>query len=412
MTTRIYKHLTKTDCERVKPNRREAQTDDQSNEPRVSFGLIVRNSVWASSDTSTNLGRSAKCCGDCATVEVFMLRLFLTLALFFSYSFLAGAFAQDSQGTGAPVVSEGSQASLPNTSPLDLSMLDEASRTREPALPAGKKETEGASVVPVGSGNIPARVSGTEPSPDRVSENRPVSAPDTPGKSSRTSVTTVWDLVAAGGWIGVVIFILSLFACMRVVQFFIAFRRVELMPPEVCREVSQLIETGRLRQAIQSCDDDGSAYARIVSAALGQAEGGWGAVEQAAQDALTEEAASMYRRVELLSVVGNIAPMLGLLGTVLGMVIAFGELATSDGLAKNLAQGIYFALVTTVDGLLVAIPALLAFSFFNNRVAALSTELTHRVEGTLRPLRRGTQSSPAPRGPIPGVKISGLQELK
>ncbi|MDD3587391.1 MAG: MotA/TolQ/ExbB proton channel family protein, partial [Thermoguttaceae bacterium] len=212
--------------------------------------------------------------------------------------------------------------------------------------------------------------------------------------------------------IGVVIFILSLYACMRAVQFCLAFRRSKMMPQDTYREVSQLIELGRLRQAIQCCDDDGSAYARIVSAAIGQADGGWSAVEQAAQDALTEEAAGMYRHVEVLSVVGNIAPMLGLLGTVLGMVIAFGELATSDGLAKNLAQGIYFALVTTVDGLLVAIPALLAFSFFNNRVAVLTAELTHRVEGTLRPLRRGTPPLPGPRGPVPGGKVSGLQELK
>ncbi|MBO7679905.1 MAG: MotA/TolQ/ExbB proton channel family protein, partial [Thermoguttaceae bacterium] len=94
-----------------------------------------------------------------------------------------------------------------------------------------------------------------------------------------------------------------------------------------------------------------------------------------------------------------------LLGTVLGMVAAFGELAASDGLGHfaNLAQGIYFALVTTVDGLLVAIPALALYSYFNHRVASFSAEAAELATEMFRPLKRHFLS----RGAVPPVRPNG-----
>jgi biopolymer transport protein ExbB len=82
--------------------------------------------------------------------------------------------------------------------------------------------------------------------------------------------------------------------------------------------------------------------------------------------------------------------MLGLLGTVVGMVIAFQQMAESSGYghAADLAEGIYLALVTTVQGLLVAIPCLAAHSFFINRIASLISETTFVVEQVLQPIKK------------------------
>lgn len=211
------------------------------------------------------------------------------------------------------------------------------------------------------------------------------------------------ELLFAGGWVGGVIFLLSLAACTLVILFLLQFRRKVLIPSELIAEMTALLESGRIRQVMERCRQEPCAFTNALLAGLQNGDAGFGAVERSVEETIAEETAAMYRKVELLSVIGNIAPMLGLLGTVIGMVLAFGELAASDGLGRNLAQGIYFALVTTVEGLLVAIPSLLAYALFNNRVAALSTELTHALEATIRPLRKGIQSRAAsvPQPPIP-----------
>jgi biopolymer transport protein ExbB len=94
--------------------------------------------------------------------------------------------------------------------------------------------------------------------------------------------------------------------------------------------------------------------------------------------------------VEYLSVIGSLAPMLGLLGTVTGMLMAFQQVATSQGKAgaADLAEGIYQALVTTVVGLMIAIPALGAFAVFRNRVDQLVAEAAYMVQHAFGPLKR------------------------
>src|ERR671914_570403 len=99
-------------------------------------------------------------------------------------------------------------------------------------------------------------------------------------------------------------------------------------------------------------------------------------VEKAMEDATAEQAARLFRRIEYLSVIGNIAPMVGLLGTVTGMLLAFKQVADTEGSAgaAQLADGIYQALVTTVAGLIIAIPSLGAFALFRSRVDQLVAE--------------------------------------
>ena len=106
--------------------------------------------------------------------------------------------------------------------------------------------------------------------------------------------------------------------------------------------------------------------------------------------------------------IANIAPMVGLLGTVFGMIFAFQEVASTQGSARaaDLATGIYQALVTTVGGLLVAIPALAAFAVFRNRVDQIVAEGAYLAQQVFAPLKRrrnqrrqtggGTASAPPP----------------
>jgi biopolymer transport protein ExbB len=138
-----------------------------------------------------------------------------------------------------------------------------------------------------------------------------------------------------------------------------------------------------------------------LASGIAEIEFGWPAVEKALEDSLSEQAARLYRKLEYLSLIGNLAPMLGLLGTVAGMIVAFREVALSQGTAGagQLASGIYSALVTTVAGLLIAIPALGAFAIFRNRIDELVSEMAYSAQHVFGPIRRRLPGS-APRPTI------------
>jgi biopolymer transport protein ExbB len=120
-------------------------------------------------------------------------------------------------------------------------------------------------------------------------------------------------------------------------------------------------------------------------------------MEKGMEDALAEQSARLFRKVEYLSVIGSLAPMLGLLGTVVGMVMAFREVAISQGAAQaaDLAEGIYLALVTTVQGLVVAIPSLAAFAFFRSRTDQLLAETAYAAQHAVAPLKHQRPSRSA-----------------
>lgn len=201
---------------------------------------------------------------------------------------------------------------------------------------------------------------------------------------------TFWSLIQASGKIGYVIILLSLVAVALMIEYTLSIRRIMLMPPNFAEKVLQLLVQSQSSAALQKCRDNPSALAQILYAGMSQYEFGWDAVEKASEEAAAEQASRLYRKVEYLNVIGNIAPMLGLLGTVIGMVIAFHQMANSAGYgrADELAEGIYLALITTIEGLLVAIPCLAAHSLFANRIATLISETTFVAEQVLLPIKK------------------------
>ena len=203
---------------------------------------------------------------------------------------------------------------------------------------------------------------------------------------------TFWFLIRKSGIIGHTIILLSLAAVALMIEYGLSLRRTMLMPPGFADDVLKLLMQGQPNQALQKCQNDPSALAQVLYAGMTQYEFGWDAVEKSAEQATAEQASRLYRKVEYLNMIGNIAPMLGLLGTVVGMVIAFQQMAGAEsggyGRASEFAEGIYLALITTIQGLLVAIPCLAAHSIFSNRIAALISETTYVAEQVLQPIKK------------------------
>jgi biopolymer transport protein ExbB len=206
---------------------------------------------------------------------------------------------------------------------------------------------------------------------------------------------TMLDQLIASGLIGLVIIILSMVSLAFIIEHFLTIRKSTLIPEPVVQEVEALIHQGDLAGAAEACREPAnqSLFTDLVLAGLERyqsSEFGFAEYRAAVEEAGEEETARLYRKTEVLNVIGAIAPMLGLLGTVQGMIIAFNTIASTEGAAKpyQLADAISLALVTTFEGLVVAIPTMAAFSFFRSRIDSIVAEAGKRIEQVLMPLGR------------------------
>ena len=167
-------------------------------------------------------------------------------------------------------------------------------------------------------------------------------------------------------------------------------RRRDVVPEGLAEKVRDTLRKGNVSEARQMCQQKGGVLAVVLANGIDEIDAGWSAVEKSLEDSLSEQSAKLFRRIEYLSVIGNIAPMVGLLGTVTGMIFAFQQVASTQGSAGagDLAEGIYQALVTTVGGLLVAIPSLGCFAVFRNRVDELVAETAYVAQHVFAPVKQ------------------------
>ncbi len=203
------------------------------------------------------------------------------------------------------------------------------------------------------------------------------------------------DTLIDGGFVGVLILLLSMVAVGFVVEHALTIRKSVLMPDYVITELDELISQNRIDDAIEACNEpqNQSLVAYVVLAGLERYKGsefGFAEYKAAVEEAGEDQTGRLYRKTEVLGLIGSIAPMLGLTGTVLGMITAFNTIAASGGMAKpdELAGGIGQALVTTLMGLVVAIPTMIAFSYFRNRIDSIVAEAGKCVEQIMMPLGR------------------------
>lgn len=172
-------------------------------------------------------------------------------------------------------------------------------------------------------------------------------------------------------------------------------RRAQLLPSDTRAEIDALLSEKKYRDAIEFANNDTSYLGKVTSAALNEAANGYSAMERAVEEAGDAETTRLLRPLEYLNVLGNIAPMLGLFGTVYGMIVAFQQLVAAGGSTnpQELAAGISTALVTTFWGLVVAMPALAAYALIRNKVDALTSEGLLIAEELITPFKPGSKKS-------------------
>ena len=201
--------------------------------------------------------------------------------------------------------------------------------------------------------------------------------PPKPGAGKAAPPTTgpanLFDLLVAGGPVMIPIGICSVLALALMVERFVSLRRDRIIPRTFMEGLKDAFAgAGDLEDALAYCERQASALSNIFKAGLRRLPQGSEAMEKAIEDAGGKEVNKMKRSLRPLSVIATVSPLLGLLGTVYGMISAF-QSASAQGVNKadTLAVGIYEALVTTAAGLTLAIPVLIVYQILSTRVDGL-----------------------------------------
>ena len=216
-------------------------------------------------------------------------------------------------------------------------------------------------------------------------------APGQPqGQASRSFLS--W-MIRASGPIGLVILLMSFYLIALVVWMSFEYRRSVALPEPLVTELNDLLAQKRYPDAFQRVTADASLLGRTLAAGVRRLPSGLPnalrAMEMANEDATME----MEHRTTYLATVGTLGPMIGLVGTVYGMIRSFQVMATAGGSpqASQLAGGISTALFATLEGIAIAIPAITFFALFRNRIARLSLEAAITAESLLEQFAPGVR---------------------
>lgn len=202
----------------------------------------------------------------------------------------------------------------------------------------------------------------------------PLASPDA------VQVQSVWDFVIKGGPMMIPIGLCSLVALAVIIERVVSLRRRTVIPPDFVDGLKHILNNGDndREEVIGYCRKNDSPIARVFAAGIKRLGMSVELVEKYIQEAGQREVLKLRRYLRVLSVIASIAPLMGLLGTIFGMITAFQTVAMSAeslGKAELLAKGIYQAMITTAAGLMVAIPVLIAYHWICAKVDRLVTEM-------------------------------------
>ena len=189
---------------------------------------------------------------------------------------------------------------------------------------------------------------------------------------------SVLDNIQAAGAVGVILILLSGAGMALTLMHGMQLRRDVLVPPDLLDHVESLFETDDFEGALDACEQQPSFLSSVLAAGLPKIDRPYEDIEEAMEEAGEMESSELHRKISYISLIAAISPMLGLLGTVMGMVGAFNVIATSktSPKPKDLASGISEALMTTMMGLIVAIPMTISYFILKTIIDGASVEVS------------------------------------
>jgi len=193
------------------------------------------------------------------------------------------------------------------------------------------------------------------------------------------------ELFQSTGPVGYMMVLTSMAGTAFVIEHLVNVRREKLAPTPLAQDLQALIEEEQYDEAIELCDQEGGYLSNLVGAALRLRHAGYHEMVNSLEAAATEEQFKLQTKISYLSLIGNIGPLLGLLGTVTGMITSFQKIEKLKApTPKDLASGVYESLVNTTMGLFIGIVFLTAFFLYKNKVTKMCLSMNLQAVDLLK----------------------------
>ncbi len=218
-----------------------------------------------------------------------------------------------------------------------------------------------------------------EPAAD--SEDAPAAAakaePDADKEAAPTEQNMLVWLVETSGLIGLVILVISIFFVHRTVTLFLEMKPEIVIPPDLVQQIDGLLTKRDFNGIYQAAKQSDSPLGKLVVSGLTVMSSGMGEAREHMDRTGEAITVKMEQRISMLAVIGSLGPMIGLLGTLKGMIASFSVIAISGTQLKasEVAAGISEALVLTFEGVFISVPAIYLFALFKDRVATLTVDV-------------------------------------
>lgn len=239
-----------------------------------------------------------------------------------------------------------------------------------------------------------------KPAPKKAKKDE--KAAETEGHSQENVV--IWILRISGA-IGVFIILLSFYFIATVSRLFIDIRPIVAMPPDLMDDIKQKMEKRDYKGVYQTIKDKDCLFSRYASSGLGELSSGLAEARDAMERTAEVQVVEMEKKISMLAVLGSLGPMIGLLGTLKGMIASFMVIARSDAgiKANEVAEAISEALVVTFMGVALSVPAIFFFAVFKNRVASISSTTMFAADEFVRKLAGAAKAAAKAPAPAPAA---------
>lgn len=189
---------------------------------------------------------------------------------------------------------------------------------------------------------------------------------------------TLWETIQSGGVVMIVLGCLSVVAFTIILYLFFTLKMSRAVPREFTERVIEQLDAGQEAELKETCEGKSNTIANIVNAGLARKQRGKLFAKEAMENQMRKEIGGLWQGISYLADIAAVAPLIGLLGTVVGMIQAFNVIAFQSAVVKPilLAGGVSKAMVTTAAGLVVAIPVMLFYTYFRGKVQGIS----HQIE--------------------------------
>ena len=192
-----------------------------------------------------------------------------------------------------------------------------------------------------------------------------------------------------------VLLLLSIYFTALVIRLFMEFRVSEAVPAALVEKLEAAIRDKKFQDAYDVCKDNDSFLARLVRTGIANLPNGRAEAKEAMQQVSEEMVTTLEMKISYLAIIGTLGPMIGLVGTIWGMILSFQEIATAAGAQprpEKVAEGISTALFITLEGVSLSVPAIFFFAFFRNRIAQMTMEATRVADRTINSLVAAAKS--------------------